>query len=120
MQIFCAAFIPRFFVTCTFDTELISILHSSVLFLALSQDKAFFQRRKKVSDISEESPPPEFLNITIVTEATSGNGNITVQMADKTEVEINLLLSNPSFRIPAGMGYFRVNMPQKRYKIAFY
>ena len=62
----------------------------------------------------------EPLNVTIVTEATSGNGNITVQMADKTEVEINLLLNNPSFRIPAGMGYFRVNMPKERYKIAFY
>ena len=70
----------------------------------------YLQRRKKVSDISEESPPPEFLNVTIVTEATSGHGNITVQMTDRTEVEMTLLLNNPSYRIPAGKGHYSAEL----------
>ena len=50
MQIFCAASIPRFFVTCTFDTELISILHSSVLFLALSQNMKQVSSRNELKE----------------------------------------------------------------------
>ena len=50
MQIFCAAFIPRFFVTCTFDTELILILHSSVLFLALSQNMKQVSSRNELKE----------------------------------------------------------------------
>ena len=49
-EIFCAAFIPRFFVTCIFDTELILILHISVLFLAFYQDMNQETSRNNLKD----------------------------------------------------------------------
>ena len=49
-EIFCAAFIPRFFVTCIFDTELILILHTSVLFLAFYQDMNQETSRNNLKD----------------------------------------------------------------------
>ena len=54
MQIFCAAFIPRFFVTCIFDTELILILHSSVLFSALSQNMNQVTSRNELKEQIKE------------------------------------------------------------------
>ena len=53
-EIFCAAFIPRFFVTCIFDTELILILHTSVLFLAFYQDMNQETSRNDLKDQIKE------------------------------------------------------------------
>ena len=53
-KFFCAAFIPRFFVTCIFDTELILILHSSVLFSALSQNMNQVTSRNELKEQIKE------------------------------------------------------------------